>query len=93
MAPTKAVCPFSAPALPSMSAQPVPMAPSEITSGKNAALNSDARMDTRRISSVSSPNSCALRSSRTRVLVVLAPMMPSLNAPVMRLFCRRARRW
>ena len=69
------------------------MAPIEITSGKNEALSSEARMEMRRMSPVSSLNSRAFCSSRTSVLVVIAPMMPSLNAPVMRLFCLRACRW
>ena len=52
-----------------------------------------ARTLRRFISPVRSSNSCSTLSSMTSVLVVFAPVMPSLNAPVIFEFCSRTRRW
>ena len=52
-----------------------------------------ARTLMRFISPVRPSNSRSTLSSITSVLVVFAPVMPSLNAPVMREFCSRTRRW
>ena len=51
-----------------------------------------ARTLSRFISPVRSSNSCSTLSSMTSVLVVFAPVMPSLNAPVIFEFCSRTRR-
>ncbi len=69
------------------------MLPSPSTSGMNRALSSAARMLAVRISLVFWRNSASLASSRTRVLVVIAPMMSSLKAPVIWLFILRTMRW
>ena len=78
---------------PRLNASAVEILPSAMTSGMNSALSKAERMLAVRMAPVSSRNSAALASSRTRVFVVMAPMMPSLNAPVMRLFVLRTARW
>ena len=66
--------------------------PRQVTIGKNSALSAAARTDASRMVRVSSENSRLFAASRRSVLVVLAPMMPSLNAPVMREFVLRTTR-
>ena len=51
-----------------------------------------ARMPVFLISEVSFTKSSAIRSSITSVLIVFAPVMPSLKSPVIRLFSSRIRR-
>ena len=48
----------------------------------NREYHTAARIEDARILPVSTANSRQLAASRTSVLLVLAPMMPSLNAPV-----------
>ena len=77
---------------PSYSAYAVAREPSDTTMGKNRALKVAARTEDFFIRVVSSVNSSMFFSSRTRVLVVFAPMMPSLNAPVILEFVFRTSR-
>ena len=51
-----------------------------------------SRTLTRFISPVRLSNSVSIRSSMTSVFVVFAPVMPSLNAPVICELCSRTRR-
>ena len=73
-------------------AKAVATLPRHTMRGMNSAPHRAARTAAVRMVPVSSRNSWPLRSSRTRVLVVTAPMMPSLKAPVMRLLAARTRR-
>ena len=74
---------------PFQSTSAVATAPRLVTIGMNSALSTAARTEAERMIRVSCANSSQFARSRLRVLVVLAPMMPSLNAPVMREFVLR----
>ena len=60
--------------------------PISVTSEMNIALKCPAPTDTRRISSESFSKSSCIRFSTTSVLMLRAPVIPSLKFPVMREF-------
>ena len=81
-------------------ARAVAMAPRFTTRGMKTALRTAALMAAPFSSPVTTSNSSWAASSRARVLLVTAPMTPSLKAPVIRLLAlrtmrcwRRMRRW
>ena len=63
------------------------------TRGIYTAFSRAARMPQSCISFVSARNEAVFCSSMPRVFDVFAPVMPSLNAPVMREFSLRTRRF
>ena len=69
------------------------MVPKNSTSGINTALSRAARMPESCICRVRLRKASAVCSSVTSVLVVRAPVMPSLKAPVMREFSLRTFRF
>ncbi len=72
---------------------PVPILPNRRTTGRYNAEKTAARIEALRMRPVSEENSFRFSFSRTSVLVVTAPAIPSLKLALISLLRRRTDRW